>query len=209
MKATFSLLFTGKKLVLYSFILLMSHCNDTFDNSLAAANLQVPPFTETGANTFGCLVNGQAWANFGGQKYKSELGGYGNVVYNKVTTHSSIDSGVNVVSISAELTVSTAGTTTKEQSIALNIPGHSLSMTGIHHLNQVDGLFTYRDFLKGTVYSSRKRNPFTVNVLKDTIASATGNYPNIIVSGKFDGILYNYYQTDSIRIVGGVFDVKL
>lgn len=145
----------------------------------------------------------------GGQKYKSELGGYGNVVYNKVTTHSSIDSGVNVVSISAELTVSTAGTTTKEQSIALNIPGDSLSMTGIHHLNQVDGLFTYRDFLKGTVYSSRKRNPFTVNVLKDTIASATGNYPNIIVSGKFDGILYNYYQTDSIRIVGGVFDVKL
>jgi hypothetical protein len=209
MKATFSLLFTGKKLVFYSFILLMSHCNDTYDNSLAAANLQVPPFTETGANTFGCLVNGQAWANFGGQKYKSELAGYGNVVYNKVTTFSIADSGINVVSIIARLTVSTAGTTTKDQWMTLNIPGDSLNMTGIHQLNQVNGLFTYRDFTKGTVYASLKRNPFTVNVLKDTIASVTGNYPNIIVSGKFNGILYNYDQTDSIRIVGGVFDVKL
>jgi hypothetical protein len=206
MKAAFSLLFTSKKLVLYSFVLLMGHCQDTYDNSKAAANLQVPPFTETGANTFGCLVNGQAWANFGGSWDKSELG-FGNVVYNKVTTVLTADSGVNVVSISARLTVSTAGTITKEESMTLNIPGYNLNIIGIHQLNQVDGLFSYFSATKFTRYTSLKRNPFTVNVLKDTIGSITGNLSSTIVSGKFNGTLYNHDQTDSLRIVGGVFDV--
>jgi hypothetical protein len=206
MKATCSLLFTCKTFVLYAFVLLMGHCKDTYDNTKPYADLQVPAFTETGANTFGCLVNGKAWANFGGRWDQGELG-YGSVVPNKVIANPTIDSGVNVVFITATLSVSSAGMVTKQQQMTVNIPGNSFNLVGTHQLNQVDGLFTYRDFTKGTAYFSLKRNPFTVNVLKDTITDIQGNLGSIIVSGKFNGMLYNHDQTDSLRIVGGVFDV--
>jgi hypothetical protein len=203
---TYSLLVTGKKLVIYSFILLMSNCKDTYDNTKAAANIQVPPLTETGANTFGCLVNGQPWANFGGMWQSGELG-WGGVVPNKVTSALQVDSGVSVVYISAALTVSKAGTVTRQEFMTMIIPGSGFNMTGTHPLTSRDGLFSYENFTTGTGYSSLARSPFTVHILRDTIASVTGNYPNIVVSGTFNGMLYNHARTDSLRIVGGVFDV--
>jgi len=54
-----------KNLVILSFILALSHCKNTYDDTDAFKRLEVPPYTETGANTFGCLINGAVWANFG------------------------------------------------------------------------------------------------------------------------------------------------
>lgn len=183
----------------------MGHCKDTYDNTKPYADLQVPAFTETGANTFGCLVNGQAWANFGGE-YQSQLG-IGGIVYNKVKAGVTGDSAIVVIYMSARLTVSSNGTTTKDETMTLNIPDEGGNLNGVHLLNQFDGLFTYYSITKGTTYTSLKRNPFTVNILKDSIADIQGNLGSTIVSGKFNGMLYNHTQTDSLRIVGGVFDV--
>jgi hypothetical protein len=205
MKAACSVFFTTKKLFFYSFILLMSHCKDTYDNT--GVTVQVPPFTETGANTFGCLVNGQAWANFGEVWRQALLGG--NLVPNKATGVQTVDSGVFVLSISARLTVSKNGVTTRQEMMTMNIPGAELNMAGIHQLTAVNGLFKYYKTFPGATYSSLARSPFIVNVLKDSVIYGPGNADTIIVSGKFNGLLYNDAQTDSLRIVGGVFDVKL
>jgi len=210
MDATCSVLLSAKTLVLYSFIMLMSHCKDTYDNTKAAADLQVPPFTETGANTFGCLVNGEPWANFGDQ-WQRALGG-GNLIPNKVIAAAAVDSGVFVLSITGTLTVSKNGSTVRQETMTLNIPESGSTPPGVYQLTAVNGLFSYRK--QGVVYSSLKRNPFTVNVLQDTTVyqmtfDTTNSYTHTnIISGKFNGLLYNDTQTDSLRIVGGVFDVR-
>lgn len=210
MDANCSVLFSFKTLVLYSFILVMSHCKDTYDNTKAAADLQVPQFTETGANTFGCLVNGEPWANFGDQ-WQRALGG-GNLIPNKVITATNVDSGVVVLSITGTLTVSKKGSTVREETMTLNIPEIGSIPAGVYQLTTVNGLFSYRK--EGVIYSSLKRSPFTVSVVKDTTIyqmtfDANNSYTHFnIISGKFNGLLYDDTQTDSLRIVGGVFDVK-
>src|SRR3569832_1546459 len=55
-----------KNLILASVaLLLLCGCYTKYDDTRAAATLQLPPYTETGAQTFGCLANGKVWANFG------------------------------------------------------------------------------------------------------------------------------------------------
>jgi hypothetical protein len=49
-----------RKLLLYSTFLLLTQCSKCKDND-PAPEAQLPPATQTGANTFGCLVNGQPW----------------------------------------------------------------------------------------------------------------------------------------------------
>ncbi|AII52041.1 DUF6252 family protein [Hymenobacter sp. APR13] len=49
-----------RKLFLYAALLLLSQCSKCKDND-PSPEAQLPPATQTGANTFGCLVNGEAW----------------------------------------------------------------------------------------------------------------------------------------------------
>ena len=46
---------------LFSLILILSCCNNKDDNPALPPILQLPPATQTGANTAGCLVNGQVF----------------------------------------------------------------------------------------------------------------------------------------------------
>jgi hypothetical protein len=191
-----------KKLILYSFILLMSQCNK-YDDTQLAANLQVPAYTETGANTFGCLVNGTAWATLGETFVYGELGG--GLVPN-VTNGSFIYDSANADSLytaTAALTVSKQGMVLRREQMMLLLPVQANEqLKGVHQLTSPNGLFRYTDIVKQRVYSNLIRNPFTVTIKKDSLM------PNQqrIVSGTFGGILYNSDQTDSVRIVGGVFD---
>lgn len=180
----------------------MSHCKDTYDNTNAAADLQVPAFTETGANTFGCLVNGAAWANFGEDYIPSELGG-GTLRPNLVSGSFQLNAsnGDSVYYATAALTISKKGTNIRQEIMLINVP-KSGNMVGVHQLTSSNYLFSYSNFVTGITYSSLIRNPFIVAIKKDSITT----YPNHIVSGTFSGTLYNKDQTDSVRIVGGVFD---
>ena len=47
-----------------------------YDNTNEAQNIKVPPYTETGANTFGAFINGNPWTNLGKTYVSGELGGY-------------------------------------------------------------------------------------------------------------------------------------
>jgi hypothetical protein len=188
-----------KKLVLYSVILMLSQCNK-YDDTQQAASLEVPPLTETGANTFGCLVNGVVWANFGETYFHEELGGQllPNLVRSGFYTDTAGDS---TFTISGRYTLSKKGTVLKESSLNLSIPKKG-SLVGAHQLS-AKNLCTYADWQSNANYRNQDRNPIIVIIKKDSVTPG-GRH---VVSGTFSGMLYGGYGTpDSLRIVGGVFD---
>jgi len=189
-----------KKLVLYSVILMMSQCNK-YDDTQQAASLQVPPLTETGANTFGCLVNGDVWANFGETFLYEELGGQ--LEPNMVRSGFYADTaGDSTFFIRGTYTLSKQGTVLKETSLSLSVPKKG-NFVGIHQLIAGKGQCQYQDILHYYSYYNQVRNPIIVIIKKDSITPGLHH----VVSGTFSGMLYGAYGTaDSLRIVGGVFD---
>jgi hypothetical protein len=204
-----------KNLIVLSFMLLLSACSG-YDDTAAFKHLELPPYTETGANTFGCLVNGAVWANFGESYVKTELStGRGRLVANKV--RSSVYWNVlgmdSVFSVSAALSVLKDGTEIREEYMGITLPKNG-NLKGVHQLNGSNHQFNYSNGMTYRDYYSLSRNPFTVIIKKDTIEG--GRH---IVSGTFSGILYSTYlvsgmlggpvETDSLRVVAGVFDTTL
>lgn len=190
-----------KILALFAIIAMTSKCN-TYDNTLAAARLQLPGYTETGANTFGCLVNGETWTNFGQSWIKGSVFG-GHLDTNRIRSYINYKSDT-VFFISGELTISKDGSSTRDEGLSINVTSNNRIVKGVHRLTSAEFLVDYQDFIRSVQYFSFKRNPFTVTINKDSIA---GN--KHIVSGTFSGTLYTFPQTDSIRIVGGTFDVTV
>jgi hypothetical protein len=189
-----------KYLVLYSFIMLMSNCNK-YDNTLAASQLQVPRYTESGVNTFGCFVNGAAWANFGETKIHPDEG-FARLDTNKVLSNIDFISPDTVFSVSAFLTVSKQGTAIREEYMSFELQKKG-NLKGIHKLSNSKYPFEYANLLTNGGYGSIIGNPFTITIYKDSIVQGYRH----IVSGMFNGTLYSYNQTDSVKITGGVFDV--
>jgi len=189
-----------KKLVLYAVILMLSQCNK-YDDTKLAASLQVPPLTETGANTFGCLINSEVWANFGETYIHEELGGQlqPNLVRSGFYIDSALDS---TFSISGTYTLSKKGNVLKQTILSLSVPKNG-SFVGIHQLSTSNGQCYYQDLVHFARYYNQDRNPITVIIKKDSITPGLLH----VVSGTFSGMLYGAYGTpDSLRIVGGVFD---
>lgn len=194
-----------KNLIILCFILSLCACSG-YDDTAAFKHLEVPPYTETGANTFGCLINGAVWANFGEANLKSlePLGGR-HLVPNQV--HATVFwDGAQMDStffVSAMFTLSSHGTVERQEDMLLNIPKNG-NLKGIHQLTSYDHQLRYTNSITGIQHLSFVSVPFTVTIKKDTIEG--GRH---IVSGMFNGTLYNFDRTDSLRIVGGVFDVTL
>lgn len=190
-----------KNLVLCAVALVMMTGCRKYSNTLEAAKLQVPAYTETGKNTFGCLVNGAPWANFGETLMRGELGTT-SADTNKVVSYIEIfyPSTDTTLVISGILSVLKNSKALRQEYMAVEIPKNG-SLKGVHQLTSRDGLFHY--IVIDKQYGSLIRNPFTVTVNKDSIVNGFRH----IVSGRFNGTLYNYTQTDSVRITDGVFDI--
>jgi len=191
-----------KNLVLCAVALVMMTGCRKYSNTIEAAKLQVPAYTETGKNTLGCLVNGAPWANFGETLMHSELGTT-NADTNKVVSYIQIPypSTDTALVISGILSVLKNSKALRQEYMMMEIPKNS-SLKGVHQLTSSDGLFRYTVNID-KIYGSLIRSPFTVTVNKDSVVNGFQH----IVSGRFTGTLYNYTQTDSVRITDGVFDV--
>lgn len=190
-----------KLFAVFSMIMLMSQCNK-YDNTIAAKKIAVPDYSETGANTFGCLVNGAPWENFGETFIKVPEGfGQGQLDSNKVRASIYYDATIHdsVFSVSAALTVSKQGNAIREEIMSLSVPKHG-NLKGVHNDAGLgyDNLITYYNY--GTYPPHR----ITVTIKKDSIQGSRH-----IVSGTFNGMVYNALRADSIRIVGGVFDTRV
>lgn len=193
---------------LLPFVLALSACNK-YDDTAAFKHLTVPPYTETGANTFGCYVNGAAWANFGADYVKTELSlGSGRLVANKVHAGVYFNSlGMDTeFSVGARLSVLKHGNDIRDDFMSINIPKNG-NLEGVYQLNNSNYQFMYTSYINETTYLdyvSFIGKPFTVTIKKDTI-----EVDKHIVSGIFSGTLYTRNRADSIRITGGVFDTVL
>jgi hypothetical protein len=194
-----------KNLIVLSLILALFACN-TYDDTAAFKHLEVPPYTETGANTFGCLINGAVWANFGDNDWKTKaLFGGSHLEPNKVGSGVIWDGSRkdSLFSLSAGFTLSKHGTVLRREDMVMYIPKNG-NLKGVHQLTSYDFQLRYTNWITGPEYLSLISTPFTVIVKKDTIESNRH-----IVSGTFSGTIYNGAHTDSLRIVGGVFDTTL
>ena len=60
-------------LLFTSFLLLAAACTKADDDTLTTPLDELPPATQVGANTFGCLINGEPWYNRGGSFSRPDL----------------------------------------------------------------------------------------------------------------------------------------
>ena len=147
---------------------------------------KLPPITQTGANTFGCLLNGQAWIP------KDR--------YGQATFHMDVDPtfqngvfGVSAIRYYAD---------GKFQSISIG--SDSCTNGGIYLLPYIHTRAQYADYGISIIISSW-----------NTGTTCTGNLnitrydlQNRIFSGTFEYTIYRT-GTDTMRITNGRFDAKL
>lgn len=199
-----------KKLLLgVGVIILLAQCQkDHLTDTAQAAELTVPAFTETGANTFGTYVDGKPWANFG---YQWIGGLYSGLSSHNVPNAVTVGPGTNnkgdsLYTINAELTVTKNGNVLRDETMYLQLP-KSQNSKGLHKLVTSDFMVGYR--LANQSYYSLVRSPIIATVYQDTLIGSKH-----IISGKFQGTLYGYTNlgvplSNSVQLTGGVFDVVI
>ena len=145
---------------------------------------ELPPATMTGANTFGCLVNGEVWRPYTESIWESSL----NVKHDKGWVN------CDQLFIGANRKFSSDF----NQEIIINVWCPKL---GINNITPGKGVFL--DFFVeppcGYRYRVDTLSPYTINITKlDTI--------NNIASGTFEFTVINNECQDTLRITEGRFD---
>ena len=196
-------------------LLILSACKkNKFDDTAAGAHIMVPAYSETGAGTFGCYVNGNAWSNFGQQYisglYSSQPGHYAeNTVQSIFTMDDQQDS---VLYLTAQLTVQHSGAVIRNETMYMTLL-KTKNLKGTYLFGQNSAYtFGYRNTLNGSLdYYSQSFSSFQVIISKDNVNGGVR-----IISGRFSGTVYRIpangvLQKDSLTISSGVFDtgVKL
>ena len=150
---------------------------------------QLPPATQTGANTFGCLVNGRAWTpqgNDGTSNYS--------VVY---------DAGLNGGLFDLK-TYRYPGGTNDFQSISLDITSNA--QVGSYSLgNAQQTRVVFQDTKTNCYWSSRES---ATTYRRGTLTITRLDLRAGIVSGTFAFTLYRP-GCDSVRVTQGRFDKRL
>ena len=177
-------------MALTTIVIIDTGCKKQSNNNTDDTNVPgLPPATQIGANTFGCLVNGVPWVpqGFGG------------------TTNLSIDYdpefNYGIFNISAESIVSQSNFST----IGISIRDSLNYMKAPLQLNLSN------NSLYGVFYSDE--NCFityfdTTVIRKGTLILTTYDKTKGVIAGKFDAILFKVGCTDTIRITKGRFDFK-
>lgn len=149
---------------------------------------QLPPATQTGANTFGCLVNGQVWTPKGNNGTSNYSVNYDPTFRNGILNVSAYRYNSNDANDVQYIVL---------YSDSLKTPGGYTMKSSGHQ----EGLF--HDFKTGCDYSGHGRN-YCRGTLTITRLDAQAG----IVSGTFAFTLYKA-GCDSLRVTQGRFDKKL
>jgi len=167
------------------FLLLSNSCKKTGINSL-------PPATQTGANTFGCLVNGKAWIPTGG----------------------GVGSGINPTSGGFYVT--------PDGKINIYIKAYSyndyidiylkqITHPGTYYLNKNTGVspnFVYPESY-GAYFINSASDYFVTDTAHTGIVRITyADTINTIASGTFEMKLYRKNTNEVINITDGRFDYR-
>jgi hypothetical protein len=175
-------------------LLLGASCRKTKPDDIPKTELEkLPPITQTGANTFGCLVDGVAWLPNGS---KPQTGGPNIQVYVDPTFQGG--------------RFSVSGNKYKEPNQFISIGSAKCTSLGLFNLDSsYNGLQFYRN-VNGSSYVNYSSSDSGI-YKKGFISITRYDLSTGIFSGTFEGKLFkpNGSYGDTIRITNGRFDVKL
>jgi hypothetical protein len=179
-------------------------CNE-YDNNEEFARAQLPAYTETGAGTLGCRLGPQVWTVLGSH-YQNRIG------YPWLANGLEIDGRYAVppyVTITGRMTGVRDSKEFYDMGINISVwPTDTLG--GLHLLGadtarQYTGRFVEQmsatDMMTLNDYHSSNRRPVRLLVRKL-------DRQQRIISGTFEGMLYQQQGPDSLAVADGRFDVK-
>ena len=180
-----------RKLLLYLALPLLTQCSKCKQDDPAPLD-QLPPATQTGANTFGCLVNGQVYLPGGGSNGTPNYA----VIY---------DSGFRGGSLQV-LTYRYVGSGSNTQQ-NVSVIGDSISRVGSYSLTSTGG--------RAAIFLDRNRPSPCDQFAGGSTIYTKGNLTITrldlqagIVSGTFSFTLYKA-GCDTVKVTQGRFDKKL
>ena len=148
---------------------------------------KLPPATQTGANTFGCLLNGQVWIpkdNYGQATFKLDVDptyGNGNFVFSALRYEEN------------------------SNSVTFALGSVRCKKEGTYNLKDSGQVFSYSNTKLSCAYDINSAGIFKSGSFTITRYDLT----NRIFSGTFDFIIYKQGCGDTLYFTNGRFDKKL
>lgn len=168
------------------YIIVFSSCKKS--NTPVLTELEkLPPITQTGANTFGCLLNGKAWLpkdNFGQPTFELDVDPtFGNGIF--VLSAVRYETGSNSTSFS--------------------IGSVACTNSGNYNIELPNQNFSYSSTLLGCSFTHNSNNVYR----KGSFTITRYDLANRIFSGTFDFTIYKQGCGDTLYFTNGRFDKKL
>lgn len=148
---------------------------------------KLPPITQTGANTFGCLLNGQAWIpkdNYGQASFKLDV-------------DPALGNGIFVLSTVRYLANST--------STSFAIGSVACTNAGTYNLSNSGQVFSYSNSELLCSYDNNESKVYK----EGSFTITRYDLNNRIFSGTFDFTIYKEGCGDTLHFTNGRFDKKL
>jgi hypothetical protein len=165
-------------------LLINASCKKTVTPNPTPAVEQLPPATQEGKNTFGCLINGNIWV-----PYKTDFSRKLEVWYDPTYRNGSL----RIIAERKKESV--------DQSITIAID--SLDHLGYYSLNFSGSKIYYDDVIRNCIYDSFDTSVFKMGKLNITKL----DHQNRIIAGTFEFTLFKS-GCDTIKATEGRFDVK-
>ena len=180
-------------------------CND-YDNNEEFSRAQLPPYSETGANTLGCGLGAQTWTVLGKTRSTSPLGpswfdNFLRAYVNSAAPHLIYVRGQMTGARNSRIFYDTEITMAFQLSDTLG----GLRLLGIDTarvpIGRAETMAATNQLVSFGYFKSSARRPVRLFVRKL-------NRQQRIVSGTFSGMLYQDHGPDSLAVTDGRFDVK-
>lgn len=194
-----------KRLLFFLLLILFASCKKTFDNSNQVSKIVLPNYSETGANTFGFMLNNSVWTVFG--KHYSNIG-VGSGWLENVFEVSTIYTGVNQLSVvgGGRMTVVKNDSAIIDISAGFSFVPTSPFIKNYYLTTTYPGNFSILDGVKNKYYKVDTLRPLTLQLNKFEKIDSLWR----ICSGRFFGVLHSEIDpNDSIVIKDGRFDTKI
>jgi hypothetical protein len=177
-----------KRCLVYTSLLLLTQCSKCKKDD-PTPEQQLPPATQTGANTFGCLVNGQAYVTKGAYGTNRNVVQYDPTptgAYLNIRTSNSPNDKVRRIFLAV-------GPVTKTGGFSLDL---SSNEGEVSYIDEAKTAPCYEFIQSGTTY---RRGTLTLTRLDEQAG---------IISGTFNFTLAKP-GCDTVRVTNGRFDYKL
>lgn len=180
-------------------------CSPDYDNNEEFSKAQLPPYTDTGANTLGCVLGAQTWTVLG--KYRSnspagaswipnELRAYSNPALPSFLYARGQMTGVLNSRVFYDMEIALAFRLNDTLG-GLRLLGTDTARVPVGRAETMEAT----NLVEYAQYKSRQRRPVRLFIRKL-------NRQQRIVSGTFSGTLYQARGVDSLTVKDGRFDFK-